>query len=596
MQQQSFRARRKPSRRSGSGSAARTVGGRRVAAAAACTVERLESRQLLSVSVADPAAGTQAGRNVQLTTLGSDPAGESALTYTWSGPSGVTFSDNGDNSAQNTAATVTAAGTYEFDVVISDGTSSASSSVTVTVSSTLTKLLISGDDNPAMNGAAVENGNSIGLNAFAYDQFDQPMDLPDLSWSAGTGTVTSGGEYTAPASGCASDTVTATADGLSASALIEYGTYVGTVFQDPSGLGIFENQMGVPQVPVELCINVEGDGTAGTVLQSTDADNYGDYAFGPTPTGYGYSCQAVLPVGLAGWSFTTSYFDPIDIFSSQTDNFGVEAPVLAQDCHCQEGAVSAAGGTTGVTVPSVGGPAPQIISTNPLAKQAGGAAAGMGTLSSLPSLTQSGADTVGVADSSVSARWFSSDGSGGYTPKFGVLDSMALVSTPVPTDGMLPPGQGEQYATISAADGSKSLFYTFNPELPAALRGKLISTVDQAGNTTAVTYYPDGTASDANQVETVTTTTTTAGVTGTQVQQCSYLSSGENTGLLSQVLWQESASNVDGGAPVTVQTENLEYYTSADANGAPGQLRTATILDSAGNVVDCACAAQLISA
>ena len=71
MQQQGFRARRKPSRRSGFGLAARAVSGGRIAAAVACIVKTLESRQLLSVSVADPAAGTQAGRNVQLTVLGS---------------------------------------------------------------------------------------------------------------------------------------------------------------------------------------------------------------------------------------------------------------------------------------------------------------------------------------------------------------------------------------------------------------------------------------------------------------------------------------------------------------------------------------------
>ena len=54
--------------------------------------------------------------------------------------------------------------------------------------------------------------------------------------AAAAGSISSGGEYTAPASGTGKATVTATAGGLTASALIEYGTYVGKVYYDANGV------------------------------------------------------------------------------------------------------------------------------------------------------------------------------------------------------------------------------------------------------------------------------------------------------------------------------------------------------------------------
>src|ERR1019366_6200631 len=56
--------------------------------------------------------------------LGADEGGESNLTYTWAitgtPPAAVTFSSNGTNSAKNTTATFTKAGTYSFQVTVTD--------------------------------------------------------------------------------------------------------------------------------------------------------------------------------------------------------------------------------------------------------------------------------------------------------------------------------------------------------------------------------------------------------------------------------------------------------------------------------------------
>jgi hypothetical protein len=97
-------------------------------------------------TVATAAAATPnpvTGNSVNLSVLGADPAGAAALTYTWSltsgggsPPAAVAFSVNASNAAQNTVATFTQAGTYNFLVTITDPAGlTVTSSVTVTVNS-----------------------------------------------------------------------------------------------------------------------------------------------------------------------------------------------------------------------------------------------------------------------------------------------------------------------------------------------------------------------------------------------------------------------------------------------------------------------------
>src|SRR5262249_46346910 len=62
------------------------------------------------------------GMTTALTVLGADAGGEASLRYSWSvsGPSGVTFSANGTNAAKNTVASFGQAGTYTFQVTITN--------------------------------------------------------------------------------------------------------------------------------------------------------------------------------------------------------------------------------------------------------------------------------------------------------------------------------------------------------------------------------------------------------------------------------------------------------------------------------------------
>src|SRR3954469_20396875 len=84
------------------------------------------------------------GTTTTLSVLGADDGGEANLTYTWiqSGtpPAPVAFSINGTNAAKNTVATFTTAGTYDFQVTITDGFGC---SVTSTVSVQVTQVATS---------------------------------------------------------------------------------------------------------------------------------------------------------------------------------------------------------------------------------------------------------------------------------------------------------------------------------------------------------------------------------------------------------------------------------------------------------------------
>jgi autotransporter-associated beta strand protein len=145
-----------------------------------------------------PVTGTTAALSV----LGADALGESHITYTWATtgtpPAAVTFSANGANAAKNTTATFTKAGTYNFQVTLTDTAGlSTASSVSVTVNQTLTSIAVS----PATTGVA--ESHTAQFSAVAKDQFGNALTTqPTFTWSVptGIGSVNSSGLYTAPGS------------------------------------------------------------------------------------------------------------------------------------------------------------------------------------------------------------------------------------------------------------------------------------------------------------------------------------------------------------------------------------------------------------
>jgi pectin methylesterase-like acyl-CoA thioesterase len=166
-------------------------------------------------------ASAVTGATVNLSTLATDPAGASALTYTWApvgdAPAPVTFSANGTNAAKATTATFTKAGTYVFQVVVTDPSGlTTTSAVNVTVSSipVLTAIKLT----PA--SATIAPGAMQQFTAVAYDQFGNALATqPSFTWTTSAGSITSTGNFTAPLSNTTA-TISATSGSISGTATV----------------------------------------------------------------------------------------------------------------------------------------------------------------------------------------------------------------------------------------------------------------------------------------------------------------------------------------------------------------------------------------
>jgi hypothetical protein len=160
-------------------------------------------------------------RSTNLSVLGADDGGESALTYTWATtgtpPAPVTFSSNGTNASKNVVATFAASGTYGFLVTIRDAAGLATtSSVNVSVSQTLSSTSVS----PA--SATVAANGSAQFAAAAKDQFGAAMaNPPTFTWTvSGGGSISSSGLFTAGGAAGGPFTVTATSGTASGTAAV----------------------------------------------------------------------------------------------------------------------------------------------------------------------------------------------------------------------------------------------------------------------------------------------------------------------------------------------------------------------------------------
>ena len=178
-------------------------------------------------TVANPATANPAtvtGTTTALSVLGADDGGERNLTYQWAAtseaPATVAFSLNGTNAAKNTVATFTQAGTYTFQVTMTDKSGlSATTSVTVVVNQTLTSLTVT------PNNVTVAPGATQQFAASALDQFGSALATqPAITWSAGAGEITPGGLFTAPQTN-GPTTVTAASGAASASAALFIGVF-----------------------------------------------------------------------------------------------------------------------------------------------------------------------------------------------------------------------------------------------------------------------------------------------------------------------------------------------------------------------------------
>jgi hypothetical protein len=161
-----------------------------------------------------------------LSVLGASQYGAGTLTYTWATvgtpPAPVAFNINGNNSARNVTATFTLAGTYNFQVTITDPAGNTATSTTgVTVGQVATTLTVS------PTSGAVVPGGSLQFQDAATDQFGSPYTATPVSWSvSGGGTIDATGNFTAGSATGGPFTVTASAGGISATASVTISTNV----------------------------------------------------------------------------------------------------------------------------------------------------------------------------------------------------------------------------------------------------------------------------------------------------------------------------------------------------------------------------------
>ena len=122
------------------------------------------------------------GTTTALSVLGADDGGSDDLTYTWATtgtpPAPVVFSANSTHDAQNTTATFTQPGVYNFIVTITDQQGLITTSpVSVTVNQVLAMSIT-----PA-NGSVVAGG-TLQFGVMAKDQFGNVVTSPpNLAWS-----------------------------------------------------------------------------------------------------------------------------------------------------------------------------------------------------------------------------------------------------------------------------------------------------------------------------------------------------------------------------------------------------------------------------
>ena len=161
--------------------------------------------------------------SVNLSVLGADPSGDPSPIYTWSlvgsAPASVTLTSNGTSSSNNVTAQFTKAGTYNFQVTISDPATGLS--VTSTVSYAVTQVLTSLTVTPAKATLAVNATQQF--SATALDQFGVAMATqPTFTWAVtpGAGTISAAGLYTAPS--------TAATDTIQASVIVGGNTVTGS--------------------------------------------------------------------------------------------------------------------------------------------------------------------------------------------------------------------------------------------------------------------------------------------------------------------------------------------------------------------------------
>lgn len=238
-----------------------------------------------TITTAASANPDPAGQSTALSVRATDSSNGTDLTYTWSvlsGPS-ATFSVNNSNAANSTTAMFSAAGSYTFQVAVSNAGGTVTSSVAVTVTQTPTSIAVS------PSTVSLADGSSQQFTATERDQFGKAMlTQPTFTWSVspiGNGSITTAGLYTAPSTGSSTATISAVADNLQpGNASVTYGT--------------------VPAAPSSLTATA-GSATRVNLTWTDNSNNETGFIIQRSSNGGGWSQIATVGAGATSYSDTT---------------------------------------------------------------------------------------------------------------------------------------------------------------------------------------------------------------------------------------------------------------------------------------------------
>jgi RHS repeat-associated protein len=185
----------------------------------------------------------------------------------------------------------------------------------------------------------------------------------------------------------------------------------------------------------------------------------------------------------------------------------------------------------------------------------------------LPYLRQTASGTtIVVITNGVDARYFDQVGSSTtYTPRLYLQETLTHDTT------------NNQFILTDTV-GDTIRFNDLTSTLPANQQGQFQSLTDPAGNVTGVVSR----TTDGKPTE-VQRTTNQSGVVTTESYLYTYIGSGTNAGLLSNVTLRRQ---VNGGAWAIARQVNYTYYDGSQAHGNAGDLMTAIVLGSAGNTIN----------
>ena len=217
-----------------------------------------------TAALASPSPVTS--KTTTLSVLGADDGGEASLLYAWaatgSPPAPVTFSANGSNAAKSSLATFTKAGSYPFQVTITDLIGqTATSAVTVTVNQTTTTVGVT-PATPVVHVGAAQTFIATGRDQFTDALASQPV----FSWSVTGGkSISSGGVVAASTTVGGPYTVTATSG-------VRSGTTTFTVVNDAPTISAIADLMTATDTTTgAITVTIGDTETAATALTLTRA-------------------------------------------------------------------------------------------------------------------------------------------------------------------------------------------------------------------------------------------------------------------------------------------------------------------------------------